>query len=182
MRLQAAPTILTEKQRKILQKFSKGSSVSLNLKTRSTIILAAAQGMSHDQIVKKHGISRSAVKKWRKRWSKSSVEILKTEHEKPHKLKSIITSVLSDKARSGKPSTFTTEQVAHIIALSLQTPESVGVPLSHWTPGALARKAIEIGIVESISTRQVGRFLKRNGFETTSMQGVVKFQSQNKES
>ena len=33
------------------------------------------------------------------------------------------------------------------------------VPLTHWTPAALAREAIAQGIVEQISPRQVGRFL-----------------------
>jgi hypothetical protein len=46
------------------------------------------------------------------------------------------------------------EQIAHIINLSLQNPESVGVPINHWTAEELACKAIKDNIVESISARQ----------------------------
>lgn len=49
-----------------------------------------------------------------------------------------------------------TVQVAHIIYISLQTLESLGVPISRWTPSALTEKAKELGIVDRISARQVG--------------------------
>ena len=57
------------------------------------------------------------------------------------------------------------EQIAKIINLSLQKPESVGVPISHWTSEELARKAIKDNIVESISARQISRYLKVHRFE-----------------
>jgi len=39
------------------------------------------------------------------------------------------------------------------INLSLQKPESVGVPINHWTAEESACKAIKDNIVESISAR-----------------------------
>ena len=39
------------------------------------------------------------------------------------------------------------------------------VPLTHWTPAALAREAIAPGIVEQISPRQVGVFKKGGRFK-----------------
>jgi len=50
--------------------------------------------------------------------------------------------------------------VAQIISLACEKPEDSGLPVSHWTPPELAREAAKRGIVESISPRQVDRFLK----------------------
>ena len=52
------------------------------------------------------------------------------------------------------------EQIANIINLSLQKPELVGVPINNWTAEELACKAIKDNIVESISARQISRYLK----------------------
>ena len=158
---QAASIQLTEKQRSILERMANGTHIQLHFKERATIILAASQGMNNTSIAKKYELNRGTVKKWRNRWAKEEKEIMQIEIDKPHKLKSCIETVLSDQHRPGKPATFTPEQVAHIISLSCKTPESVGIPLSHWTPSALRVEVIKIGIVESISVRQVGRFLKR---------------------
>lgn len=62
---------------------------------------------------------------------------------------------------SGRKPDISMEQIAHIIFISLQTPESLGVPISHWTPDALAQKVKELKIVERISVRQVGRYLEQ---------------------
>jgi hypothetical protein len=46
------------------------------------------------------------------------------------------------------------------MAIACEPPESSGRPISHWTPGEIAAEAIKRGIVETISERHVGRFLK----------------------
>ena len=74
-------------------------------------------------------------------------------------LEKLIISVLTDVTRSGAPARFSAEQVAGIIALACELPADSGLPVSHWTPPELAREAAKRGIVESISPRQVDRFL-----------------------
>ncbi len=88
------------------------------------------------------------------------------EKDRPWGLNACVIAVLQDAYRSGKPSTFTPEQVAHIIALACDPPTDHDVPLSHWTPSALAQEAIHQQIVTRISPRQVGRFLKGGRSET----------------
>jgi len=82
------------------------------------------------------------------------------EKDEPRKLNQAIKEILEDNYRSGRPNSFTMEQIACIINLSLQKPESVEVTISHWTAEELAYKAIKDNIVESISARQICRYLK----------------------
>lgn len=63
------------------------------------------------------------------------------------------------------------EQIAKIINLSLQKPESVVVPISNWTSEELARKAIKDNIVESISARQISRYLKEIDLKVHRFEG-----------
>jgi hypothetical protein len=51
--------------------------------------------------------------------------------------------------------------ICKIVALSCKDPETLDVPLSHWSQSELARQAVQRGIVESISHGSVGRFLKK---------------------
>ncbi|MGM1021014.1 MAG: hypothetical protein ACQEXV_10780 [Bacillota bacterium] len=46
-----------------------------------------------------------------------------------------------------KATQFTPEQVAHIIKTACEKPEHFGIPLSHWTPSALAREVVNQQIV-----------------------------------
>jgi len=72
----------------------------------------------------------------------------------------LMVKVLSDNYRSGTPSTFTAEQLTQIIAVSCEKLEDSELPLTHWTPSALATEVIQRGIVDSISVRHVDRVLK----------------------
>jgi hypothetical protein len=54
------------------------------------------------------------------------------------------------------------EQITAIIALACEAPADSDLPISHWTPPELAREAIKRGIADSISARQVDRFLSRS--------------------
>ena len=80
----------------------------------------------------------------------------------------LIIEVLSDEHRSGGPPKFSPEQVAGILSLACEPPADSGLPVSHWTPTELAREAVKRGLVESISPRQVDRFLARRAFGHTS--------------
>jgi transposase len=160
---------LTERQREILEKMVRGTHTPLHLIERAKIILLSAEGISNIEIARRYDLDRHTVKKWRNRWTKETTEINQIEKERPYDLKMKIQSCLSDERRSGRPYTFTAEQVAQIIALSLQSPESRGLPFSHWTSELLARQAIEEGIVESISPRTILRFFKRSRLKAPPM-------------
>ena len=71
--------------------------------------------------------------------------------------------------RPGTPATFSAEQICRIIAVACEEPEESGRPISEWTPRELADEVVKREIVESISPRQVGRFLKGERLEATSL-------------
>jgi transposase len=169
----AIKIVLSERQQTVLEKMAKGTHTPLHFIERANIILLAAQGVNNCEMARHLSLSVDTVKRWRKRWSAFALELEQVENNRPHALKSKIEAALTDEQRAGRPSTFTAEEVAHIMILACQTPESLELPFSHWTPGLLAREAISRGIVSSISTRQVGRFLKRSGFKTPSSQRMA---------
>ena len=178
--MNTATTIsLSDKQKKLLEELAKGTHVYLDIKRRAKIVLAANAGRNNDQISRECTYDREGVTKWRNRWAAKAPELEEIEREKPHKLREEIEKTLKDAERAGRSPTFTAEQVAHILTIACQLPEQVDdrTPISHWTAGELARKAQELGIVKSISARQVGRFLKRIGYQTASNKRMVESQN-----
>jgi putative transposase len=57
--------------------------------------------------------------------------------------------------------TFNLEQITQLYAIACNPPEQYGRPISHWSSRELADELIKQAIVESISERQVGRYLER---------------------
>jgi len=158
---QAAVIKLSEKQENILRQMQVGTHSPLHYKRRAEIILLANQGKSNNEIERTMSIDSEMITLWRNRYAAAKKELAITEAENPRKLRSVIEKLLSDELRSGRPPTFTNEQVASIIALSLQNPDELKLPFSHWTPELLKDEAIKRGIVPSISASQVRVFLKR---------------------
>ena len=58
------------------------------------------------------------------------------------------------------PEAFTPEQVTQILAVACEPPEKSGRPITHWTAHELADEVVKRGIVTSISTSQVSRYLR----------------------
>lgn len=134
---------------------------------RAQIILLCEAGLNNQHIAKQMGVNRDMVRNWRARWLSASQRIggaAATGDEKA--LREVIESVLTDAPRPGCPPSFSEKQIIDIIALSCEDPQACGRPISHWTPRELAEEAQARNIVKSISTRSVGRFLKRSGLKT----------------
>jgi transposase len=145
------------------EKLASRPSTTQQIAQRARIILAANAGQNNAQIARAEGVSVNKVRQWRGRWAKfKAVPLAEMSLEER----------LQDLPRSGSPGKFSAEQLAQIIALACEDPRASGYPVSHWTPKEVAAEAIKRGIVESISPRQVGRFLKR-GRVTTASQPVL---------
>ena len=107
---------------------------------------------------------RGQVRLWRTRWLAVETQLAAAEAERvtDQELLSLITKVLSDDPRLGTPKFFSVEQVVQIVALACETPEESERTVSHWSARELADEAVLRGIVEKVSPRSVGRFLKRS--------------------
>lgn len=161
---------VTARQRTVLEALVRAKRTPQQLAERCRIVLMSAEGRANLHQAKALGIDRQRVRRWRYRWAAAQETLVAGEQEgaSDRDLEDMIIAALKDELRSGAPTTFSPEQVAAIIALACEPPADSGLPISHWTPPELAREAAKRGIVESISPRQVDRFLARRGSGPTS--------------
>ena len=153
---------LTPRQRGILEKIIRRETCQQRNLRRAKIILTASRGLNNHQTGVQLGVDRDSVRLWRERWIATAELLgLVEKEEDDDALESLIWIVLADKPRPGGPATFSPEQVCQIIAVACESPSKSGRPVTHWTPKELSDEVIKRGIVESISSRSVGRFLKR---------------------
>ena len=145
---------LTEEERVELSKIIRANNTGQQIVFRAKIIVALADGYNAVEVARFLETTPKTVKLWRRHWFKGSA-------------KAVIERLL-DEERSGAPSKFTAQQWCQIMALACEPPELSSRPISHWTSRELADEAIKRKIVESISTRHVGRFLKSDRFKAAS--------------
>lgn len=157
------------RQRQILEQIAGRVTNTHQLVTRAQLVLYASSSMNNTDISKQLNINRATVRKWRTRWIEATEELNlafdKGVSEK--KLKQLIIEVLSDQPRPGTPAKFSVEQIVQIVAVACEQPSQSERPVNQWTPTELAQEAVKRGIVEEISPRSVGRFLKRSVFTTS---------------
>jgi putative transposase len=121
---------------------------------RARIVLLAAQGHNNTQIARQLDIDKETAYRWRQRWLDLA--------EQPLAALSL-QDRFADGARPGAPAHIGAEVLCQIMALACRPPQDVGRPITEWTARELADEVISQGLVESISPRHVGRFLKRCG-------------------
>lgn len=171
------PIILTDRQREMLKQLTRRTNSTQGLVRRARIVLAAAEGHNNEQISRELGLDRETVRLWRRAWLSAAqrlAEVEEAEGEEKELRLCIDEEALADAPRSGTPATFTAEQICQIVALACEDPKECGRPVTHWSPPELADEAIKRGIVESISPRSVGRFLKGGGPKAASKPLLVK--------
>jgi len=158
--------VLSDEERSELDRVIRRHTTPQQLVKRARIIQLAASGTNNAEIKRELGISIDMVRLWRGRWAElAHVPLVELNVE----------GRLSDLPRSGSPGKFSAEQIVQIIAIACEDPQASGYPVSHWTSKEVAEEAEKRGIVESISERQAGRFLKSGGSETTPEPLLVEY-------
>ena len=117
------------------------ASAQCRQRLRARIVLAAAAGLSNQQIADRLGVSRETVRKWRRRYSDRRL------------------AGLADLPRSGRPPRFTPVQIAEVKAIACTAPDDKGIPLARWSITEIASQAIRDHVVDAISRHTVGRWL-----------------------
>jgi len=153
--LTAIPIQLSDSQRQELEAIVRRYTSPQHLVIRAKIILAADQGEGVRATARRLQLARGSMQSWRHRWLAAAATVS-------------VARRLADQPRSGAPAKETPEQICAVVALACETPADSALPNSHWTQQELATDAIQRGIVDTISQRAVGRFLKRSGPATTS--------------
>ncbi len=167
---QAKASAISEGQKKILEQIARRTTNPYRLVRRAQLILRAAEGANNSQISRQLQLHWNQVRLWRQRWqlAKESLREAEVEGSSDAVLKERIINVLSDEFRRGSNAKFSVEQVVQIVAMACEDPGQSERPVTHWTPKELADEAVKRGIVEQISPRSVGRFLKRGYSQTPS--------------
>jgi putative transposase len=137
---------------------------------RAQLVLLAAEGMKNTIIGEQLQLTRTSVRQWRQRWLEAFEQLQTAEAEGISDLELMqkLEAVLSDEQRPGSPAKFSLEQIVQIVAVACEQPASSRRPISHWSARELAAEVVKRGIVQEISPRSVGRFLKRGNIATTS--------------
>ena len=157
----AAKIVITERQQAVLEQIVAASTSPVRLVQRAQIVLRAFAGQENQAIAAAIDLDATAVGMWRRRWAKAWRRLILIECGETHAaFRRAVEDVLSDAPRSGNPGKFTPEQITHILALACEPPEQSGRPITQWTQKELVDEAKKRGIVESISTAQVGRYLR----------------------
>jgi len=166
-----SPTVtLTARQRACVEQIARRQTNPQRLVRRAKLLLAMDAGANNSQIARQMHLNRGTVCVWRHRWLALTPKLAQVEAEglSDKALTTMIEEVLTDNPRLGAPATFTAEQIVQIVAVACEPPEESGRPISHWTPREVADEVRSRGIVDAISTRSVGRFLKSGRCEAAS--------------
>jgi putative transposase len=154
----ASPVQLSPEHERELNNLVRAHSTPQKLAERARIILSAATGLGIGETARQLGIWRKTAGHWRRRWRDADAS-------------AGVAARLSDAPRCGAPATFTPEAIGQIMALACEDPETLEVPISHWSQSELARQSVARGIVKSISHGSVGRFLKTGSVRRPACSG-----------
>ena len=137
--MRVAPQItLDEKERKILQRWSRGRSTPARLVLRARIVLLGAKGKQNKDIASELGVDRSIVGRWRWRFAQQG-----------------LAGIEKDAPRGGRKPTKRNKLARLIIRKTTkETPRNA----THWSTRSLAK---ELGITQSM----VHRVWKANGLK-----------------
>jgi transposase len=149
---------LSKVQREQLQELTSSGTIKVRKYKRARVLLLAneahREGCKTDaEIVERVGISTPTIQRIRQRFVEEGLE-----------------AALNEKPRPGKPKTFTGQQRAEITALACSDPP---VGYKRWSLRLLARKLVELEMVDSISHVTVREVLKKtNSSLTCDVSGV----------
>lgn len=166
-----SPTVaFTARQRACMEQIVRRQTNPQRLVRRAKLLLAMDAGANNSQIARQMHLNRGTVWVWRHRWLALAPKLAQVEAEglSDKALTTMIEEGLTDHLRLGAPATFPAEQIVQIVAVACEPPGESGRPISHWTPREVAEEVRQRGIVDAISTRSVGRFLKSGRCETAS--------------
>ena len=129
--------VLTSAERAELDRWCRPSA-QCRQRLRARIVVAAAAGLSNQQVADQLGISRETVRKWRGRYADRRL------------------AGLLDLPRSGRPTKFTPVQIAEVKAIACTSPDAdKDIPLARWSVAEIASQAVREHVVDEISRHTV---------------------------
>ena len=135
---------MTEEEVQTLKRWARTRKGAVRLAERARLVLGSRQGWRVSELVRMLGVSDPTVRVWIKRFNAQGLEGLK------------------DAPRSGRPPTYTPEQVADVLAAALTDPKALGPPFGSRTLDRLASYLHEqLGI--AMKRSRIDELLVREG-------------------
>ena len=155
-----------KQEQAILQDITRSRKLECRLQERLSIIISYEEHQAKSRVSEVLHLDIQKVYRWTGRWDvgllirEDLYEAYKNDKLNYRMYKEELLDLLSDAPRSGTPAKFTLSEKEQVVALGNTKPEELGLPFTHWSLELLQLEVLERGIVESISIRQIGRFLK----------------------
>src|SRR3954470_11642410 len=111
---------LSEAEQATIDAWRKTRAGSVRLRDRACIVGLSAQGWWVSDIARMVRVTPQVVRKWIKRFNAAGLD------------------GLQDQPRSGRPATYTAEQIGAVVTAALTKPETLGLPFASWTLDRLA--------------------------------------------
>nr|WP_294565060.1 hypothetical protein [uncultured Rhodopila sp.] len=121
----ASPIQLSPEQECRLKASVRAHLTPQNPAERPRIILLASTGLETGETAVQLGLWRKTACDWRRRWQDTAPS-------------AGVAARLSDAPRCGTPATFSPEAICRIIVMPCEDPETLDVPISHWSQSDLA--------------------------------------------
>ena len=106
---------LSPEEHDTIEKLAHSRTTAARLVERARSILLADQGHRVSAIAQQLHLTALTVRTWLKRFNAAGL------------------AALTDQPRSGRPATYTPQQVAAVLATALTPPEQLGLPFASWT-------------------------------------------------
>ena len=140
---------LTEAERTELERRAHARTAPARVVERARLVLAAQAGDHAPAVAGRLGVAAGTVRLWVRRFNAAGLP------------------GLEDRPRSGRPETYTAEQVGAVIAAALTEPRALGLPFACWTldrlTAYLRERPPEAGGPLPISRSQIDRLLAEVG-------------------
>ncbi len=111
---------LSEAEQVAVKKLTRSRTTSTRLVERARMILLASRAQRVPAIADELKVTQATVRTWLTRFNTAGLD------------------GLGDRERSGRPTTYTPEEVAEVVAASLTPPQKLGLPFGSWTMDRLA--------------------------------------------
>jgi transposase len=116
---------LTAEERSVVETLARSRTAPAHRVERARLIWRASRGETPPRIAAALGVSAETVRRRIRRFNAEGLAALEDHH------------------RSGRPATYTVDEVAMVIAAVLTNPRSLGLPFASWTLDRLAAYLLE---------------------------------------
>lgn len=106
---------LTAEEQQTIEKLARSRTEPARLGERAQMVWYSSQGLLAPAIAQRLNVHPETVRDWLKRFNAEGLD------------------GLMDKSRSGRPATYTPEEVGEVIAAALTNPRALGLPFGSWT-------------------------------------------------